>query len=92
MVPPPPPLLGGEIGDGEREKGRGRRKRSEGKKREGKVTGTRNWGDRRAYESNRVCLRVFRRSLDIVEVEVEVDVRVGVGDEVPEGPEARRRS
>ena len=38
---------------------------------------------RRAYESNRVCLRVFRRSLDIVEVEVEVDVRVGVGDEVP---------
>jgi hypothetical protein len=46
----------------------------------------------RAYESNRVCLRVVRRSLGVVEVEVEVDVRVGVGDEVPEGPEARRRS
>jgi predicted nucleic acid-binding OB-fold protein len=38
---------------------------------------------RRSYESSRVCLRVFRRSLNIVEVEVEVDVRVDVGDEVP---------
>jgi hypothetical protein len=37
----------------------------------------------RTNESNRVCLRVLRRSLDDVEVEIEADVSVGIGDEVP---------